>query len=296
MDGAQAQFATLHLTGRAERGYPGAGPERVHDYYQVLGADPKDSQERIKRCFRQRAKELHPDLTPLDDERAATHMRRLLDAYRVLGDRERRSEYDRLRPHALRRRRFDYRSFLRARADPVSLAKLVLYDLMRSRDREALATFGQLESHIGSDLASLLDYDDFMDCAYLLAEALERDGRYDKACEFYLRVYHAETSRPYFRHFIAEVVERMRDVACFKMAGAAAPVDSVRRIEELIDLDLSDRESAFFCKRIAEIYTDAGDLDAARRYLLRALSLDGGLAGVQKLKERVGLGEPVMHA
>lgn len=268
----------------------------MEDYYQVLGADPEDSQERIKRCFRQRAKELHPDLTVLDDDQAESRMRRLLDAYRVLCDPERRGQYDRLYGRALRRRRFDYRSFLRSRADPVSLAKLVLYDLMRSRDREALATFGQLQSHLDSDLASLLDYDDFMDCAYLLAEALERDGAYDKACEYYLRVYHAEASRPYFRHFIAEVIERMRDVACFKMAGSAAPVDSVRWIEELIDLNLSDRESAFFCKRIAEIYSDEEDLAAARRYLERALRLDGGLAGVKKLKERIGLHQPVMHA
>lgn len=268
----------------------------MEDYYQVLGADPEDSQERIKRCFRQRAKELHPDLTVLDDDQAESRMRRLLDAYRVLCDPERRSEYDRLYGRALRRRRFDYRSFLRSRGDPVSLAKLVLYDLMRSRDQEALATFGQLQSHLDSDLASLLDYDDFMDCAYLLAEALERDGAYDKACEYYLRVYHSEASRPYFRHFIAEVIERMRDVACFKMAGSAAPVDSVRWIEELIDLNLSDRESAFFCKRIAEIYSDEGDLAAARRYLERALRLDGGLAGVKRLKERIGLHQPVMQA
>jgi len=268
----------------------------VEDYYQLLGADPDDSQERIKRCFRQRAKELHPDLTVLADDQAESRMRRLLDAYRVLGDPERRSEYDRLYGRALRRRRFDYRSFLRARADPVSLAKLVLYDLMRSRDREALATFGELEAQIQSDLAALLDYDDFMDCAYLLAEALERDGSYGKACEYYLRVYQAEATRPYFRHFIAEVVERMREVACFKMAGTAATADSVRWIEELIGLNLSDRESAFFCKRIAEIYSDAGDMDAARRYLERALRLDGGLAGVKKLKERVGLHESVMHA
>jgi curved DNA-binding protein CbpA len=268
----------------------------VEDYYQVLGADPQDSQERIKRCFRQRAKELHPDLTLLHDDQAESRMRLLLDAYRVLGDPERRSEYDRLHGHALRRRRFDYRSFLRARADPVSLAKLVLYDLMRSRDREALTTLGQLESHIESDLAALLDHDDFMDCAYLLAEALERDGAYGKACEYYLRVYHAEATRPYFRHFIAEVVERMREVACFKMAGTAETADSVRWIEELIDLDLSDRESAFFCKRIAEIYSNVGDFEAARGYLQRALRLDERIAGVKKLKERVGLHEPVMQA
>ena len=269
----------------------------MENYYDVLGAEPEDSQERIKRCFRQRAKELHPDLTVLADDQAEPRMRRLLDAYRVLGDPGLRSDYDRLHRGALRRRgRFDYRSFLRSQADPVSLAKLMLYDLMRSRDREALATWGKLEAHIDSDLASLLDYDDFMDCAYLLAEALERGGEYDKACELYLRVYHAEASRPYFRHFIAEVVERMRDVACFKMAGSAAPMDSVRRIEELIDLNLSNRESAFFCKRIAEIYSDVGELETARRYLQRALRLNEGIAGVKKLKERVGLRETVMPA
>lgn len=269
----------------------------MEDYYDVLGADPDDSQEQIKRCFRQRAKELHPDLTLLDHGQAEPRMSRLLDAYRLLGDPEQRSGYDRLYRRTLRRRgRFDYRSFLRSQADPASLAKLVLYELMRSHDREALATWGELEAHLESDLASLLDYDEFMDCAYLLAEALERDGEYEKACDFYLRVYHAEASRPYFRHFIAEVVERMRDVACFKMVGSGAPVDSVRRIEELIDLNLSDRESAFFCKRIAEIYSDVGELETARCYLQRALHLHEGIGGVKKLKERVGLREAVIPA
>jgi tetratricopeptide (TPR) repeat protein len=70
----------------------------------------------------------------------------------------------------------------------------------------------------------------------------------------------------------------------------------VRWIEELIDLNLSDRESAFFCKRIAEIYSEVGDLEAARGYLQRALRLDERIAGVKKLKERVGLHEPVMQA
>ena len=89
------------MTGGEEPATLARGTERVNDYYQVLGADPEDSQERIKRCFRQRAKELHPDLTALDDDQAETRMRLLLDAYRVLGDRERRSQYDRL--HTLRR-------------------------------------------------------------------------------------------------------------------------------------------------------------------------------------------------
>lgn len=269
----------------------------MENYYDVLGADPDDSQVRIRRCFRQRAKELHPDLTILAEDQAEPRMRRLIEAYQVLGDPERRRDYDRLNRASLRRhRRFDYRSFLRSQADPGSLAKLVLYDLMRSRDREALSTYDELERRIGADLSSLLDYDDFMDCSYLLAEAMERDGEYDKACELYLRVYHAEEERPYFRHFIAEVVERMRDVACFKMARRVAPLDSVRRIEELIDLNLSNHDSAFFCKRIAEIYSAVGELEQARRYLVRALRFDEGIAGVKKLKERVGLRETVIPA
>lgn len=267
----------------------------MDDYYQVLGADPEDSQERIKRCFRQRAKELHPDLTAIDDDKAELRMRQLLDAYRVLSDLERRNEYDRLYIRSLRRRRFDYRTFLRSQADPVSLAKLVLYDLMRSRDQDALSTLVQLETHIEADLSLLLDYDDFMDCSYLLAEALERGGEYEKACQYYLRVYQAEATRPYFRHFITEVVERMRQVACFKMVETTAPLNSVRWIQELIDLNLSDQDSAFFYKRIAEIYSDIGELDVARCYLDRALSLDEGLVGIKKLKDRIGLSRPVMQ-
>ena len=273
------------------------GVSPLENYYDVLGAYLGYSQEQIKRCFRQRAKELHPDLTVLAGDQAEPRMRRLLEAYSVLGDLNRRRDYDFVHRVSLRRRgRFDYRSFLRSQRDPASLAKLVLYDLMRSRDREALSTYSELEGNIGTDLFSLLGYDDFMDCCFLLAEAFERDGEYDKACGLYLRIYRAETARPYFRHFIAEVVERMRVVACFKMDSRATPLDSIRRIEELIELKLSDRESAFFCKRIAEIYSDVGALEEARRYLERALRFNDRIVGVKRLKERVGLLETVIPA
>ena len=88
----------------------------------------------------------------------------------------------------------------------------------------------------------------------------------------------------------------MRIVACLKMDSRATPIDWIRRIEELIELKLSDRESAFFCKRIGEIYSDVGELEEARRYLERALRFNDRIVGVKKLKERVGLHEAVIPA
>ena len=62
------------------------------DYYIVLGVSPDASAPEIKRSFRRRAKQLHPDTARIE---ADSSMRQLLDAYEVLSDPERRAEYDR---------------------------------------------------------------------------------------------------------------------------------------------------------------------------------------------------------
>ncbi len=65
------------------------------NYYEILGIGQDSTAQQIKKSFRKRAKEIHPDLRMEDKERAESRMRLLLAAYEVLGDIRKRVEYDR---------------------------------------------------------------------------------------------------------------------------------------------------------------------------------------------------------
>ena len=63
------------------------------DYYEVLGIDKNASTEDIKRAYRKKAKECHPDLHP-DDKEAEARFRELNEANEVLSDPDKRARYD----------------------------------------------------------------------------------------------------------------------------------------------------------------------------------------------------------
>jgi molecular chaperone DnaJ len=62
------------------------------DYYEVLGVSRQSSAEEIKKAFRSRARNLHPDNKHSGDEAA---FKLLAEAYEVLSDENKRSLYDR---------------------------------------------------------------------------------------------------------------------------------------------------------------------------------------------------------
>ncbi len=64
-----------------------------HDYYEILGVSRTGTADEIKRAFRQLAREHHPDVN--QDPRADERFKEINEAYQVLGDPERRAQYDR---------------------------------------------------------------------------------------------------------------------------------------------------------------------------------------------------------
>lgn len=67
-----------------------------HDLYGLLEVAPDAEAPQIKRAYRSRARQLHPDRNP-DDPAAAETFGQVREAYRILSDPELRAEYDRRR-------------------------------------------------------------------------------------------------------------------------------------------------------------------------------------------------------
>ena len=81
---------------------PSSEPQQKTDYYELLGVDRQATEDEIKKAYRRKALELHPDRNYGQVDEATRQFAKIQSAYEVLSDPQERAWYDSHRDILLR--------------------------------------------------------------------------------------------------------------------------------------------------------------------------------------------------
>ncbi len=255
-------------------------------YYDVLKVSRTASQAEIKRAFRVLAKKYHPDTNPGRPKTAATRLKEVMAAYKVLSNERERARYDVLLQAS---QAFSPASRTSHVDSAVSQAKKLLEDLLSGEGQRALETYDHLKAQQGYDLERFLDTRDYLDCVFLLAEQLERAGRDREATQLYEELYSREKDPPRHRYFFEEVEVRLKKLYSRKLPREArTPEEEIACYKRILQFDVDRSEKAFILKKIAEVHLKVGQTEEAKKVFQEALELKPGLKGTATIRERLG--------
>ena len=247
----------------------------MDNYYSFLGIDKNASPLELKKAFRERAKTLHPDIAGKNTE---NQMRRLITAYQTLSNPDRRYAYD--RAYIRFSNVFDYPTFLRERkTDPASQAKLIFFLLLHPNNEQYDPLDIWIEyGGLSFPLDKYLDREDWMDCAFLLAEELDRQGQVFEAFSLLLSISKEEKRQPYFKHFMEDVHAFIMEIALHKLKSAIDTEPYINCLEMLLALGFSPKEEIRILRSLADLHVRLGERGQAE--LLRR-----EIAGRKGIKE-----------
>ena len=260
------------------------------DHYAALGVSSCATTGDIRDAFRRLAKESHADATTRE------RFLRVVRAYEVLSDATRRSAYD--------KNAGIFRDDRPRPTTPESMADWIFDMLLAEHAPEALDMFASFLEKTGTtlldlDLPEYLEYNDARDCEFLLAEALERSGRWHAAITLYELTVTRERRRPYFRKFMVEIHDRLKTLYIRRIRETAQEGQwdgtADEALEPIFGLGATRRERAALYKSLAQILlaTEHDYSETARDALVSALQLQPKLAGIKKLCSALDVEHPV---
>jgi len=247
----------------------------MNNYYELLGVRHDASAAEIKKAFREKAKRLHPDIAGSGVE-AESRMRKLLTAYETLSNGQRRYEYDRAYSRVIKISAFNYRSWLRQRDDPASQAKLVFFELLHLEEDEAISLWRK-NGGINFPMEQYLGREDWMDCAFILAEELDRRGDQYEAFRLLVYIIREERRLPYFRHFTEEIEKLIREIVRLRLRPQVDDETWAECMETLLTLEFPVRDERFWMKSLAKTLSALGDHAGAEQ--LKREAAKRGLSG-----------------
>ena len=238
----------------------------MENYYKVLGVRQNATQAEIRRAYRQKAKLFHPDMATGDME----EFRRIQNAYEVLTDVKVRELFDQRdwnwqwRPRSGKRSSFDYRKWLLERQDDESACLLILFDLMHGREDDAVEEYKKMNMERPNfRLSRYLTREDFMDWGFILSEELVLRQEYYDAIILLGQIVQMEKTFDYFRFFFPEVLDLVRHVLYNNIEGHMNEELALDTWERALEMELGNKDNAFFLMKMADIYEHMGDRSTA---------------------------------
>ncbi|MCL2230287.1 MAG: J domain-containing protein [Treponema sp.] len=216
----------------------------MSNHYELLGVEPGASTAEIKKAFRKKAKELHPDIAGAKYEEA---MRKIIAAYEALSNAENRFAADR----AHRKKGFDYREWLNEQEDPQSKAKLVFYELLRLNEERAIEVWRQ-NGALDFKMNMYLGRGDWMDCQYILAEELDKRDFCFEAFLLMTALLAEEKRSPYFNLFTPEIKSYVKNMAKKRLKDQVDGETWIDCMESLIGIGFSQHDENIFKNEIAQ--------------------------------------------
>jgi hypothetical protein len=258
----------------------------------MLGVNENASMSEIKRAFREKAKQHHPDVA---GEGARAYMQKLLAAYEILSNRQRRFDYDRVYRSFSGKSGFNYRDYLyeqanntdsdyNPRAREQARAQLIIFELFHFEEDAAISMWQgwggldfPLEKHLGRE--------EWMDCSFILAEELDKRGFYYETFCLLAALLHEERRQPYFRHFTEDVEIFLKELVRLRLRPAVDDETWVECMRELMTLGFPPREESRWLKSQAETLITIGEIAAARAIFREAQKRDPSIVPSVRLKK-----------
>ena len=281
---------------------------QIPNYYEILEIGRNATQSEIKRAFRKLVKRYHPDklntnFTVDDVVNAKRMFRDVCNAYDVLADLKRKSDYDRILQN-IETQKKAYRSYydrVNTLNQDYELLELLFDALLHQNYETGISMYENLCRKCETNgkkwcIDDFFNYEDSRDCEFLIAEAYqnlgfaanngslnERHRKIELAKQIYESLLSAEVQRPCFKHFISEVKERLKKIYLYHFTVEGYQKDTKIPLSKIRALKLPKRETAWIFKKIAEFYVEINLYTEAREVLLLASELQPNLAGTKKI-------------
>ncbi|MCA8959572.1 MAG: J domain-containing protein [Planctomycetes bacterium] len=256
------------------------------DHYSILEVEANASAQVVRRAFRRRLLQLHPDKSATQTDPALLDA--VMHAFEILSDARRREEYDRQR--AIRERTLaplETLPHVTESGRPIDRARAIFFFLISERPAEALARMELLEEPPIVFLTRYLEEDELIDAAFLIAEVREKEGAYFAALRWYQEILRLESRRRRHRPCFEETRERTKRILIQRITSEADPRTTLEYLRRAEQIGLERLEQGEVAKRRAEAYLELDMKAEAGRQLRIALDTSSQIKGTRKLRERL---------